>query len=156
MAKEIEIDRGLIARIFLGEDLLEELLKVLGLSESTLTLRRWVKTKIPIHIVGGQDNGSYILFKAILNSGGNAVLVEEDDKGFRIPVMILTKKVVVKTPSLEKIKTSIIKALDIISENKEITAFYKIGETRWAVEVNDKYFGIYDTKTKRLEKMANF
>ncbi len=156
MAKEIELDRGLIARIFLGEDLLEELLKVLGLSESTLTLRRWVKTKIPIHIVGGKDNGAYVLFKAILNAGGNAVLIEEDDKDLRIPVMILTKRIVVKTPSIEKIKSSIMEVSDILSKNKEITAFYKIGDSRWAVEVNDKYFGIYDADTKTLEKMADF
>ena len=53
MAKEIEMDRSLIAHIFMGEDRLDELLKALGLSESTSTIRRWVKTKIPIHIVGG-------------------------------------------------------------------------------------------------------
>ncbi len=156
MAKEIEIDRGLIARIFLGEDLLDELLKSLGLFESAATLRRWIKAKIPIHIAGNQDNGAYVLFKAILNAGGNAVLIEEKDTEFRIPVMILAKKIVVKTPSIERIKASIAKALDIITENKEITAFYKIGDSRWAVEVNDRYFGIYDVDKKTLEKMAGF
>lgn len=155
MAKEIEMDRSLIAHIFMGEDRLDELLKALGLSESTSTIRRWVKTKIPIHIVGGQDNGAYVLFKAILNAGGNAALIEEDNEALRIPVLFLTKKIVMSDLSVERTKAAITKATDILAKNREITAFYKISDTRWAVEVNDKYFGIYDFETKTLEKKAD-
>lgn len=147
MKKEIILSRKLVCRIVTGENALDELLEAMYLKETAEIIKGWVKKQIPIHIIGGEDKGCSLLCKAIINAGGIAFTIEDIEQSANIPMLVLTRKVSVEHSPAEVRKT-VQTAVELLGDNREISAFYKIGPNRWAVEVNDEYFGIYDTEKK--------
>lgn len=148
MKKEIILDRKLACRIITGENALDELLEAMYMTETAEIIKGWVKRQMPICILGGEDKGSVLLYKAIINAGGIAFTADESKQITNIPMLVLTRNVTIAPPPSKSVKETIENALEQLGDNREISAFYKIGPNRWAVEVNDNYFGIYDTDRK--------
>ena len=151
MKKEIILSRKLVCRIITGENALDELLEAMYMTETAEIIKSWIKKLMPICIIGGEDNGSVLLCKAIINAGGIAFTADESKEITNIPMLVLTRKVSIAPVPSQPVKERVKKILEQLGEDREITAFYKIGPNRWAVEVNDNYFGIYDTNKKAFD-----
>ena len=149
MKKEIILDRKLVCRIITGENALDELLEAMYLKEADEIIKGWIKRLMPICIIGGDDKGSPLLCKAIINAGGIAFTADENKQIANVGMLVLTRIVKIAPPvSPDSVKEIIKRALEQLGDNRDISGFYRIGPNRWAVEVNDKYFGIYDTDKK--------
>lgn len=151
MKKEIILSRKLVCRIITGENALEELLEEMYMTETAEIIKGWIKKLMPICILGGEDKGSLLLCKAIINAGGIAFTEDESKQITNIPMLVLTRKVSIAPIPSQPVKERVQKIFEQLGNDREITAFYKIGPTRWAVEVNDNYFGIYDTDKKTFD-----
>lgn len=148
MKKEIILNRKLVCRIITGENALDELLEAMYMTETAEIIKSWIKKLLPICILGGEDKGSVLLCKAIINAGGIAFTEDESKQITNIPMLVLTRKVSIAPIPSQPVKKRVQKVLELLGNDREITAFYKIGPNRWAVEVNDNYFGIYDADKK--------
>lgn len=152
MKKEIILSRKLVCRIITGENALDELLEAMYLKETAEVIKDWVKKQMPIRIIGGEDKGSSLLCKAIINAGGIAFVAEDsNDCIASIPVLVLLRNIKIEPGRNEAIKETVKKAVKHLRDNSEISAFYRVGPNRWAIETNDKYFGIYDADKNTFE-----
>lgn len=153
MQDKIILDRKLICRVILGENVLSELLKVMVDDETSKAIQNMIRWKMPFTICGGEDKGEYLLYKAVINAGG--IVYSENHKLSvlkKIPAIVLEKDVTVKLTRHEIITEQIKDVLGKITNESGITAFYKIGNQRWAIEVDDRYFAIYDAKKGKFSK----
>ena len=147
------LDRKLVCRIMFGENVLSELLDVMFDKETAEVIENLVKWHIPFRIQGGEEKGESLFFKAVTNAGGIVIPENKKTRALKnIPVIVLERNLTVKRTRNEIITEEVKAVFRKLPDESEVTAFYKIGRYRWAIEVNDRYFGIYDTKKCTFSK----